>query len=83
MTEENYWKEKYADIHIRLTNRIAELEQENKAITKDYEEAYTKQVEYADDVIKLTQALEEIKDMCKFNFVAANPILDKINEVLK
>ena len=27
-------------------------------------------------------ALEEIKDMCKFNFVAANPILDKINECI-
>ena len=27
--DNNYWKEKYADMHIRLTNRIAELEKEN------------------------------------------------------
>lgn len=37
MTEENYWKEKYADVHIRLTNRIAILEQENKELKKQNE----------------------------------------------
>lgn len=27
--DNNYWEKKYADMHIRLTNRIAELEKEN------------------------------------------------------
>lgn len=29
MATENYWKKKYADVHPRLTSRIAELEKEN------------------------------------------------------
>lgn len=29
MATENYWKKKYADVHLRLTNKIAELEKEN------------------------------------------------------
>lgn len=35
-----------------------------------------------DEKYKYRSALEEIREMCKFNFVAANPIIDKINEVL-
>lgn len=32
--DNNYWKEKYADMHLRLTNRIAELEKENTELKK-------------------------------------------------
>lgn len=31
-SKSDYWKEKYADMHIRLTNQVAELEQENKKL---------------------------------------------------
>ena len=67
------------------------LEQENEAITKDYEEAYTKQIEYANDVIKLTQALEEIKNCINTytsvenDFVNSETylrIMDEINECI-
>lgn len=34
MMDNDYWKEKYADVHIRLTNRIAELEKENEELKK-------------------------------------------------
>lgn len=32
--DNNYWKEKYADMHIRLINRIAQLEKENAELKK-------------------------------------------------
>ena len=47
----------------RLKQENERLKEKNKEIIKDYEEAYTKQIEYADDVIKLTHALEEIREI--------------------
>ena len=35
--DNSYWKKKYADIHIRLTNRIAVLEKENNELKKALE----------------------------------------------
>jgi prefoldin subunit 5 len=33
--DNNYWEKKYADMHIRLTNRIAELEKENADLKEE------------------------------------------------
>lgn len=53
--DNNYWKKKYADMHIRLTNRIAELEKENAEIKKALKT-------FAEGLNIRQQILQEIKD---------------------
>ena len=51
MATENYWKEKYADIHSRLTSKIAELEKENKEL-KDAVLTLAKGLCYRQDLLQ-------------------------------
>lgn len=53
--DNNYWKEKYADMHLRLTNKIAELEKENAEIKKALKTL-------AEGLNIRQQILQEIKD---------------------
>ena len=53
--DNNYWKEKYADMHLRLTNKIAELEKENAEFKKALKTL-------AEGLNIRQQILQEIKD---------------------
>lgn len=53
--DNNYWKEKYADMHLRLTNKIAELEKENAEFKKALKTL-------AEGVNIRQRTLQEIKD---------------------
>jgi len=58
MAPENYWKEKYADVHLRLTNKIAELEKENTELKEALKTL-------AEGLNKRQMTLQEIKEFCK------------------
>lgn len=62
--------------------KIEELKQENKELKEKIKRYSAINEQDTKDYAILRNALEEIRDYCKFNFVSANPILNKINEVL-
>ena len=65
--DNEYWKKKYADIHIRLTNQIAELQEQFKHKEQEYEELRQYHNKCCTEFEKEKQALLE-----KYNQVSAN-----------
>ena len=65
--DNEYWKKKYADIHIRLTNQIAELQEQFKHKEQEYEELRQYHNKCCTELKNEKQALLE-----KYNQVSVN-----------
>lgn len=72
--DNNYWKEKYADMHLRLTNKIAELEKENA----EFKKALKTLAEGLNIRQQILQEIKDFLDVPEFYLYGKETIHDRI-----